>query len=129
LKKIVKLVRLSSKEAFIKLRDIWEIECKDIWKRFIVTNLFLRHISWGATKRSMKDIIKRLTSINLIEKISINWKLVEVRNDIIVEKKRKFKKSYKIKYRIKDIDFFIVLWEKENENLILISVFLNFLEK
>jgi len=94
-----------------------------------VTNLFLRHISWGATKRSMKDIIKRLTSINLIEKISINWKLVEVRNDIIVEKKRKFKKSYKIKYRIKDIDFFIVLWEKENENLILISVFLNFLEK
>ncbi len=129
MKKIVKLVRLSSKEAFIKLRNIWEIECTGIWKSFKVTNLFLRHISWWATKRSIKDIIKRLTSVNLIEKISRNWKLVEVRENIIVEKKRKFKKSYKIKYRIKDIEFFIVLWEKENWDIILISVFLNFLEK
>jgi hypothetical protein len=44
MKKIVKLVRLSSKEAFLKLRSIWEINCYAIWKKFKVTNLFINYL-------------------------------------------------------------------------------------
>lgn len=128
-KKLVKLVRLSSKEAFLKLRNIWPIFCLAINKNFEVTNLFLRHISGNATKRWIEEIIYRLTSINLIEKISENWDLIETRENIIIEWHRKFKKSYKINYKISDIDFFLILWEKEDWKIILISVFLNFLEK
>jgi len=128
MKKIVKLIRLSSKEAFLKLRNLWEINCYAIWKKFKITNLFFRHISWNAVKRNLREIIERLSSINLIEKISCNWELVETRNNIIVEKKNRFKKSYKIKYSFADIDFFIVLWEKDNNEIILISVFINYLE-
>ena len=125
---LVKLVRLSSKEAFLKLRNLWEINCYAIWKTFSVTNLFFRHISWSTIKRSLKEIIERLSSINLIEKISCNWELVETRYNIIVEKKNRFKKSYKIKYNFSDIDFFIVLWKKYNNKIILISIFINYLE-
>jgi hypothetical protein len=128
MKKIVKLVRLSSKEAFLKLRNLWEINCYAIWKKFKITNLFFRHISWNAVKRNLREIIERLSSINLIEKISCNWKLVETRYNIIVEKKNNFLKSYKIKYSFSDIDFFIVLWEKDNNEIILISVFINYIK-
>jgi hypothetical protein len=128
MKKIVKLVRLSSKEAFLKLRSIWEINCYAIWKKFKVTNLFLNHISWNRKNRSFRDVIQRLSSINLIEKISINWELVEKRNNIIIEWNKEFKFSYKIKYTKQEMEFFIVLWEKKSWEIILISVFLNYLE-
>lgn len=128
MQKIVKLVRLSSKEAFLKLRNLWEINCYAIWKKFKVTNLFFRHISWNTVKRNLREVIERLSSINLIEKISCNWEIVETRENIIVEKKNRFIKSYKIKYNFSKIDFFIVLWEKENNEIILISVFINYLE-
>ncbi len=127
MKKIVKLVRLSSKEAFLKLRNLWEINCYAIWKSFRVTNLFLKHISWTAKNRQLREIIERLSSINLIEKISCNWELVETREYIKIEWKN-FKKSYKIRFIKQNIEFFIVLWEKENLKIILISVFLNYLE-
>jgi len=128
MKKLVKLIRLSSKEAFKKLRNLWKIKCYAIDNSFEVTNLFLRHISGNATKRWIKEITYRLSSINLIEKIAMKWKLVETRKNIIIEWKRKFWKSYKIRYIQSKIEFFIVLWQKENWTIILISVFLNFLE-
>ena len=127
MKKIVKLVRLSSKEAFLKLRNLWEINCYAIWKTFSVTNFFLNHISWKSRNRWIREIIERLSSINLIEKISCNWELVETRENIKIEWKN-FKKSYKIRFIKQNIEFFIVLWEKENLKIILISVFLNYLE-
>ena len=129
MKNMVKLVRVSSKEAFNRLRSTGKIYCKDIDKYFEVTNLFLRHISWNATKRSLWEIIQRLSSINLIEKISFEWKLVEKRKNVVIEWKRKFDMSYKIRLDISDIEFFIILWEKKDKKLILISIFLNFKTK
>ena len=127
MKKVVKLVRLSSKEAFLKLRNLWEINCYAIWKKFSVTNFFLNHISWKSRSRWMREIIERLSSINLIEKISCNWELVETRENIFIEWK-KFNNSYKIKIIKQNIEFFIILWEKDNNKIILISVFVNYLE-
>jgi len=128
MKKIVKLIRLSSKEAFLKLRNIWEINCYAIWKKFRITNLFLNHISGNRKNRSLIDVIERLSSINLIEKISVNWNLVETRKNITIEWSKKFKFSYKIKLIKNNMEFFIILWEKENKEIILISVFVNYLE-
>ncbi len=128
MQKLVKLVRLSSKEAFIKLRDLWYIYCKDLDKSFKVTNLFLNHISWSSKNREINDIIERLSSINLIEKISCFWRLVEIRKDIIIENRRFFQQTFKIKYRINKFDFSIILWEKNGWEIILISIFLNYLE-
>lgn len=128
MKRIIILTRISSKEAFKKLRELWEIECKDLWKNFKITNLFFRHISWQAKSRSVREVIERLTSINLIEKIASEWKLIETRKDIIVEWKKNFVISYKMKLQIWNIEFFIILWEKINNEIVLISVFLNFLK-
>jgi len=127
MRKIIKLVRLSSKEAFLKLRDLWEIKCNSIWKTFRVTNFFLNHISWKSRNRVLREIIERLSSINLIEKIALNWELVETRENIKIEWKD-FKKSYKIKFIKQKIEFFIVLAEKNNWELILVSVFINYLK-
>lgn len=127
MKKLVRLVRLSSKEAFRKLQLLWYIDCSTINKKFKVTNyLFLRHISWSSKWREINDIIERLSSITLIEKISQEWILIEKRENIFVEKTKFFTKTYKIKLKLSDFDFFIVLWEKKDNEIILISIFLNF---
>ena len=127
MKKLVKLVRLSSKESFKRLRDLGEIKCNAINKNFKVTNLFLRHISWSSKNRRIRDIIERLTSINLIEKVSSKWKLIETRKKPIIEK-YEYKKSYKIKLKISNINFYLILAERFEWEVILISVFINFLE-
>lgn len=75
-KKLVKLVRLSSKEAFLKLRNIWPIFCLAINKNFEVTNLFLRHISGSSKNRELFDIVERLSCVNLVEKIALNSTLI-----------------------------------------------------
>lgn len=129
MKKLVKLVRLSSKEAFLKLRNIWPIYCSVIKNNFEVTNLFLRHISWSSKNREIYDVIERLSCISLIEKISFNSSLVEIRENVTIENKRFFKKTFKVKSSLKDFDFFLILWEKENWKIILISIFLNFFTK
>jgi len=127
MKKLVKLIRLSSKKAFIKLRNIWDISCIDLNKNFSVTNLFLKHISWSSKNRKIRDIIERLSSINLIEEISEKWKLTETRLEPKIEWYI-YKCSYKINLKIWEIDFFMILWERINWEIILISVFLNYLE-
>jgi hypothetical protein len=128
MKNLIKLVRIASKESFIKLRNLWEIKCNSLWKNFKVTNLFLRHISWSSKWRKIKDIIERLSSISLIEKIAEKWILVETRKNPIIEWYR-YEYSYKIKLNIKNIDFFIILWDRKTWETILISVFLNYLKQ
>ena len=128
MKKLKQLIKISSKESFYKLRDLWEINCKSLNKSFKVTWLFYRHISGKSRNRVVRDIVERLSSINLIEKISLEWKLTETRNNIMIEKTRFFKKTYRIFLNIEKIDFFIILWEKSNWKIILISVFLNYIE-
>ena len=59
MKKLIKLIRLSSKKAFIKLRDKWDIYCSPIEKYFKVTNLFLKHISWSSKKRLCQGLFPR----------------------------------------------------------------------
>jgi hypothetical protein len=127
MQKLVELIRVSSKETFIKLRSVWEINCKSLNKNFKVTNLFLRHISWRSKNRLLKDVIERLSSISLIEKIWEKWKLIETRDNPQIERFN-YEKSYKINLTIKKLDFFIILAEKSSWELILISVFMNYLE-
>ena len=127
MKKLKQLIKISSKEIFNKLRSLWDIECKSINKTFKVTWLFYRHISWTRKNRTIREIIERLSSVSLIEKISSKWKLVETRNNIKIEKFN-YSKSYKIKLNIEKIDFFIVLAKKNNWSIILISIFINYLE-
>jgi len=128
MQKLKQLVKISSKEIFYKLRDLWEIKCSSIDKNFKVTWLFYRHISGKSRNRVVRDIIERLSSISLIEKIAKEWKLIETRYEVTVEKTRFFRKTYKIFFNIEKIDFFIILWEKIDWKIILISVFLNYLE-
>ena len=127
MQKLKKLVKISSKENFYKLRGLWEIKCKSINKNFKVTWLFLRHISWVSRNRVIRDIIERLSSIALVEKIAEKWELIEIREKIQIEKFN-YEKSYKIKLKIENIDFYLILAEKHNWTIILISVFLNYLE-
>ncbi len=129
MKHFVKLIRLSSKEAFLKLRSLGKIHCKAIEKDFIVTNLFLRHISWSSKNREIHDIIERLSCINLIEKIWAESVLIDTRENVIIDGKKKFQKTFKVKTQMKDFEFFLVLWEKSSQEIILISVFFNFLDK
>ncbi|MDQ7009713.1 MAG: hypothetical protein Q9M94_05470 [Candidatus Gracilibacteria bacterium] len=127
MQKLKKLVKNSSKENFYKLRKIGEIKCNSINKIFKVTGLFYRHVSGTTKNRALREIIERLSSISLIEKNSEKGELIESRENIQIEKFN-YKKSYKIKLKIEKIDFFIILAEKNNGNIILISVFLNYLE-
>jgi len=127
MQKLKQLVKISSKENFYKLRNLWEIRCNSIDKSFKVTWLFYRHISWTAKNRTLREIVERLSSVGLIEKISEKWKLIQTRNNIEIENFNYYK-SYKIKLKIEKIDFFIILAEKNNWNIILISIFLNYLE-
>ena len=127
MKQLIKLVRISSKESFKKLRDVWKIYCTELDIHFKVTWLFLRHISWNTKSRVLKDIIERLSSVSLIERIWKDWILVETRVDPKIEKKN-YNFSYKINLMIEKIDFFIVLAKKANWEVILISVFINYIE-
>ena len=128
MKKTIKLVRFASKEAFKKLRDSWDIFCTSIDNSFSITNIFLRHISWNATKRSSEEIIRRLSCMSLIQSIAKNGELVETRKDIIIEWRRSFSESYKIILSNSWMDFYIILWKKQDWSIILISVFVNFRE-
>lgn len=128
MKKLIKVVRVSAKEWFIKLRDKWEIYCKAIDNNFIVSNLFFRHISWASKNRKIREIIERLSIINLVEKIWTKWELVELRKNIIIEENN-YKESYKIKFYYKKIDFYIILAKREDCSIVLISAFLNYEQK
>ncbi len=125
MKKLIKIIRISSKQWFKRLRDKWEIYCEAINNTFIVSNLFLKHISGWSKNRKLREIIERLSIINLVEEIALKWNLVETREKVIIEKYF-YKRSYKLLLNIKWIDFFLVLAEKNNWKIILISTFLNF---
>ncbi len=130
MKDIIKIVRIASKEWFKKLKKTWPLFCSSLNKNFVITNIFLRHISWNtAKKRKLKEIINRLSSISLIEKVALKWDLIETRNDVIVEKTSFYKHTYKIWLNISSVEFFIVLWEKKDWKIVLISTFSNILKK
>jgi hypothetical protein len=61
--------------------------------------------------------------INLIVKISKEWKLKETRKNWIFEWEV-FKNTYKIILKIWWINFNMILWEKSDWNIILLSCFI-----
>ena len=125
---IVKLVKLSSKEAFIQLRNWWSIFCDSLNRDCAVTKIFYKHISWERKNRKIKEVIKRLSCISLIKKILSEWILTEERWENKVDWKY-FQKFFRIYLKIEDMDFFLIIWEKVNLRLTLISVFIEFNEK
>jgi len=130
MKDLFRVVSISSKEWFKNLRNKCPLFCESLNKNFVITNIFLRHISWNTVKkRELKEIISRLSSISLIEKIAIEWKIVEIRKEVVVERKSFYNTTYKIWLKIKNIIFYIVLWEKKDWKIILISTFSNILNK
>ena len=126
--KLIKIISIASKEWFKELRSKWPIFCNSLEKEFTITNLYLRHISWNTIKkRELREIIERLSMITLIQKIANNGELIETREEVKIEKFI-YKYSYKISLTIKNIKFKIILWEKINWGIILISSFVNFNE-
>ena len=125
MKKLVKIIRISAKEWFKKLRKEWLIYCSAINKKFSIWNIFLNHISWSSIKkRSIREIIERLSIINLVEGIALEWVVVEERGNLIFEKTKYFVKSYKILLEIRWVKFYLIIWEKKNWDTVLISCFL-----
>jgi len=122
---IVQLVKLSSKEAFYQLRDWWEIYCKSLDRNCAITKIFYKHISWERKNRKIKEVVKRLSAISLIKKILNEWELIEERWENKVDWKF-FQKFFRLELKIEDINFFVVIWEKINQRLTLISVFVKF---
>ena len=79
MKNLAKIIRISVKKEFKKLRDKWSIYCHSLQKEIFINNLYLKHINWDSKDRELKDIISRLPIINLIEDILKNWILKETR--------------------------------------------------
>jgi len=123
MKKLIRILRLSSKEAIKDLKSKNPIYCNSLEKDFSVTNTFYQHILWYKKSRTNREIIERLSLINLVVKIAKEWKLKEIRENQIFENKIFLKKTYKIIYKNWWINFNLILWEKEDETIILLSCF------
>ena len=80
-------------------------------------------VYWNKKTRATKEIIERLSLINLIVKISFEWKLDEIRENQKFEKTLFFIKTYKIVLNISWVNFKIILWEKEYWDIVLLSCF------
>jgi len=123
MEKIIKIIRISSKEWFYELKAKSPLKCWILDKNFFITSTFYNHISWYKKSRPIREIIERLSLVNLIVKIWKEWELLEQRENQKFEKNSFFKKIYKISLKISKIDFKIVLWEKESWKIILLSCF------
>jgi len=119
---VIKIVRISVKYAFLNLRKKWLIYCNSIWENVQITNLYFNHINWEAKKRKIKEIVLRLSIINLIEEILEKWYLVETRS-----KDDELYIYHKIKYEIEWENFCLILSEvKKTWKIILLSGFLQY---
>jgi len=118
MKEISKLTEISAKKSFKLLREKWSYFCTELDSEISITNIYYRHISWSSKNRKTKEKIKRLLIIPLIPEILEKWTLSETRNlewDIF----------YKIFLKIKDMDFFLIILEKEWKHKKLLSSFVN----
>jgi len=124
MKKLIQIIRISSKEWFSKLKNKSPIFSDKLSKNIYITHTFYNHISWYKKVRPIREIIERLSIINLIEKIIKIWEITEIRENQKFEKSLFFKKTYKIVLNIKNIDFKIIVWEKKNWKIIALSCFI-----
>lgn len=107
MKKLAKIIRISAKESFKNLRNGWPIFCKELKREIYITRVFFDHINWRSKEREIKEIILRLSTISLIQKILIKWKIREIRES------EKFK-YYWIKYKTEWEIFNLILSKKIN---------------
>lgn len=120
--KLIRIIRISSKEWFKDLKFKNPIFCNSIWKSFSATNIFYQHILWYKKSRATREIIERLSLINLIKKIAVEWELKETRQNWIFEDMI-FDNTFKIVLKIGAINFNIVLWEQKSWKIVLLSCF------
>ena len=119
---LIKIVKIASKSSFKNLKKSVPYFCTILNKPIFVTNIFYKHISWYSKNRKIKEIIERLSIISLIEEIALEWDIFQIKEDVFYEKSH-FVKSYKISYKIENIYFLIIVWEKNNWKLTLLSCF------
>ena len=119
---LLKIIRISSNKWFKILRKNSPYYCSNLWKYFEVTRVFQNHISWYNKSRVNREIIERLSILNLIEDISKKWKIIEIRERWIFEKKE-YKNTFKVSLKIKLFYFIIIIWEKFNWKYLLLSCF------
>lgn len=122
MEKLIKIIRISSKEWFKELKLKNPIFCNAIWKEFLITNIFYQHILWYKKSRPTRETIERLSLINLVEKIALEWKLSETRENWTFED-MVFDNTFRIVLRIWSIKFNLVLWEQKSSKIILLSCF------
>ncbi len=122
MKKLIRILRLSSKEAIKDLKFKNPIYCNSLEKNFSVTNTFYQHILWYKKSRINREIIERLSLINLVAKIANEWKLKEIRENWVFEWEV-FDNTFKIILKNWWIIFNIILWEKKTWKIILLSCF------
>jgi len=122
MKKLIRIVRLSSREWIKELKKKNPILCNALEKDFSVTNTFYQHILWYQKSRPNREVIERLSLINLIVKIASEWKLKETRENWKYELEI-YNFTYKISLKIWWLVFHIILWEQKSNKLILLSCF------
>lgn len=114
---IIKIVRISMKKSFKRLKENSPVFCTILNKDIKVTNTYFKHINWYAKHRKLKEIIIRLSIINLIDDILKNWILSEKRNEECFV-------YYEIQYEINWKVFCLVLSKnKKSAEIILFSWF------
>ena len=119
---LIKIVKIASKSSFKTLKKNAPYNCTVLNKPIFVSNIFYKHISWYSKNRKSIEIIERLSIMSLIEEIALEWDIFQTKEDVFYEKSH-FIKSYKISYVIENIYFLIIVWEKENWKLTLLSCF------
>jgi len=119
---VIKIVRISVKRSFLKLRKESPLFCNSIWKKIEISNIYFNHINWEAKKRKIKEIILRLSIINLVDEILEKWFLYEKRsreNENFI--------YYEIQYKLEWEIFCLILSEnKKSSKVTLLSWFIKY---
>lgn len=127
MKNILKIIRISSKKWFKLLKQKSPYYCEALNNDIYITNILLKHISWYQKSRNIEEIIIRLWMINLIDDIISSWKIINTRENVYFEWKL-FKKTFKISYKVKEVYFILLVWEKNNSEFIALSCFIKFIQ-
>ena len=125
---ILKIIRISSNKWFKILRKNSPYFCKSLDNEVVVTRIFQNHISWYTKSRVNREIIERLSILNIIEDIFEKWNIINKREKWIFEWKE-YKNTYKISLKIKYFYFIVVIWEKYKWWFILLSCFVKNIQK
>ena len=120
---LIKIIKIASKSSFKNLKKNAPYNCTILNKPIFVSNIFYKHISWYSKNRKIEEIIERLSIMSLIEEIALEWDIFQTRENTTYEKYDFYKTTYKISYLKEWFYFIILIWEKWNWKLVLLSCF------